>query len=221
MRNYIALQSFEWGSGDKEPVAQTEFEVRVTDGVQRFRKYPDGKKEYDQAPNPRWGDWVLPADEWSNLPKMVGTEYRLKVHQSAGVLVNNEQMKVFQYYASIEDNLCHFQAVEDYGLFTTSETVAVACYGEVWTDKDANIMRISEHLDLSDKLKAYRGWEESQVVVTYGWLKRMDEPPRLVPLTIFTEAGRKKHIEWCHGVFTNYRVFRSQHIFSSRADRSE
>ena len=192
IRNFIAVQSFEWGKGDDESVAEAEFQVRVIDGVQRFRRHPDGKKEYEEMPEPRWNDWVLPADEWSKLPKMVGTEFRLKVHQAADVVVNKQRMKVFQYYASVEDNLCPFAPIDDYGLFTISETVAVACYGEVWTDEDTNIIRMSEHLDLSDKLKAYRGWEECQVVLTYGWLKRADEPPRLVPLTVFTEARYKK-----------------------------
>ncbi len=210
MRNFTAVQSFAWGSGDKEPAAQAEYEVRVIDGVQRFFAEPDGTKELEEVPYPRQNGWVLPADEWSKLPKMVGTEFRLKVHQAADVVVNEQRMKVFQYYASVEDNLCPFAPVEDFGFFTISKTVAVACYGEAWTDEDANIIRMSEHLELSDKLKAYRGWEEYQVVLTYGWLKRADEPPRLVPLTIFTEARYKKHIYWCRGAFMNYQVFDSR-----------
>src|SRR5436309_687837 len=207
MRNFIAVQSFAWGSGDKEPAAQAEYEVRVIDGVQRFRMYPDGKKDLEEVPYPRLNGWALPADEWSTLPTMVGTELRLKVHQAADVLVNEQRMKVFQYYASVEDNLCPFTSVEDFGFLTTSKSVAVASYGAVWTDEDTNIIRMSEHLELSDKLKAYRGWEDYQAVLTYGWLKRANESARRVPLTIFTEARYKKHICWCRGHFTNYRVF--------------
>src|SRR6266851_4478997 len=183
------------------------YEVSVIDGVQRFFAEPDGTKELEEVPYPRQNGWVLPADEWSKLPKMVGTEFRLKVHQAADVVVNEQRMKVFQYYASVEDNLCPFAPVEDFGFFTISKTVAVGCYGEVWTDEDANIIRMSEHLELSDKLKAYRGWEDCQVVLTYGWLRRANEPPRLVPLTIFTEARYKKHVYWCRGHFTDYQVF--------------
>jgi hypothetical protein len=50
MRNFIAVQGFAWGSGDKEPAAQAEYEVRVIDGVQRFRIFPDGKKEFEVRP---------------------------------------------------------------------------------------------------------------------------------------------------------------------------
>jgi hypothetical protein len=210
MRNFIAVQGFAWGSGDKEPSAEAAYEVRVIDGVQRFRSYPDGKKQLEEAPYPRQNGWVLPADEWSTLPMMVGTEFRLKVHQASDQVVNEQRMKVFQYYASVEDNLCPFEPVEDYGLFTINKTVAVACYGEVWTDEDTNIIRISEHLELSDKLKAYRGWEDCQVVLTYGWAKIADEPPRRVPLTIFTEARYRKHVYWCRGQFTDYRLFTSR-----------
>jgi hypothetical protein len=207
MRNFIAVQSFAWGSGDKEPAAEASYEVRVIDGVQRFRRYPDDKKELEEVPYPRLSGWVLPADEWSQLPKMVGTEFRLKVNQAADAVVNERQIKVFQYYASVEDNLCPFAPIEDFLFFTVNKSVAVACYGEVWMDEDTNIIRMSEHLELSDKLKAYRGWEDYHAVLTYGWLKIANEPPRLVPLTIFTEARHKKHIYWCRGYFTDYHVF--------------
>jgi hypothetical protein len=210
MRNFIAVQSFDWGSGDKEPAAQAEYEVRVIEGAERFREYPDGDKELEEVPYPRLNGWVRPSDEWSKLPKMVGTEFRLRVRQATDVVVNGQRMKVFQYYASVEDNLCPFEPVNDYGLFTISKIVPVACYGEVWTDENTNIIRMSEHLELSDKLKAYRGWEDSQVVLTYGWAKLADEPPRLVPLTIFTEARNKKHLYWCRGQFTDYQLFASR-----------
>ena len=210
MRNLIAVQSFAWGSGDKEPATRAEYQVRDIDGLQRFREYPDGSKELQQPPYPRLNGWVLSADEWSKLPKMVGTEFRLKVRQATDVVANEQRTKVFQYYASVEDNLCPFEPVDDYGLFTIRKIVAVACFGEVWTDENTNIIRISEHLDLSDKMKAYRGWQDAHVVLTYGWAKLADEPPRLVPLTIFTEARDKKHLYWCRGQFTDYQLFSSR-----------
>ena len=116
-------------------------------------------------------------------------------------------MRIFQYHASVEDNLCPFEPVEDFGLFRISKIVAVACYGEVWTDEDTNILRISENLDLSNKLKAYRGWEECQIVITYGWLNQKSEGPRLVPLTILSRCRDRKHVYWCRGQFTDYRMF--------------
>ena len=211
MRNYIAVQSYEWGSGEKEPAAEAEYEVRVIDGVQRFREYPEGKKELEEVLWPRLNGFVNSSDDWTKLPKMVGTEFQLKVQQAPDVVVNQQRMKVFQYYASVEDNLCGFRPIVDFGFFTISKSVETACYGEVWTDKETNIVRISEHLELSDKLKAYRGWEESQVVLTYGWLRRVHEPPRLVPLTTFVQSRhKKKEVYWCRGQFTNYQKFGSE-----------
>ncbi|HZQ68217.1 MAG TPA: hypothetical protein VFA68_06840, partial [Terriglobales bacterium] len=207
MRNFIAVQSFAWGSGNQDPRAEAEYEVQVIDGSQRFREYPDGKKELEQPPYPHLSGWVLPSDQWSTLPKMVGTEYRLKIRQAADAVVRNKRFKVFQYYASAEDNLCPFAPVEDFGFFSVTKTVAVACYGEVWTDEGTNIVRISENLDLSEKRKDYRGWESYQIVLTYGWVQRTKENSWLVPLTIFTEAREKKHVYWCRGQFTGYQMF--------------
>ncbi len=210
MLNFIAVQTFAWGSGNKAPAAEAAYEVRVLDGYQRFREYPDGKKESEEIPHPRLNRWVIPADEWSELPRLVGTDFRLKVHEAPDAVVNKQGIKVFQYYSSVEDNLCPFAPVEDFGFFTITKLVPVACYGEVWTDEDANIIRMSEHLELSDELKAYRGWKELQVVLTYGWLQRKDETPRLVPLTITTQAERGKRVYWCRGRFVDYQVFSSQ-----------
>lgn len=207
IRNFIAVQTYAWGTGDKEPYVEAAYEVRVIDGAQQFRSFPDGKKDLDEVPSPHSSAWVVPADEWSSLPKMVGTDFRLKVRQAPDVVMNERHVKVFQYYASVEDNLCPFEPVEDFVFFTRSKTVAVACYGEVWTDQEMNILRISERLDLSEKLQAFRGWQDYYVIVTYGWLTLADETPWLVPLTIFTQARNKKRTYWCRGNFTDYRLF--------------
>ncbi len=204
MRNFIAVQSFAWGSGDKEPAAQAEYQVQVIDGVQRFREYPDGKKELQDVPFPPLNTVMVPGGEWSELSEMVGTELRLKIHQAADVVVNERRMKVFQYRADLEDGLCRFKSVSDFVFFAVNKIVTVGCYGEVWTDEDTNILRMSEHYELPGKWKDYQG------VVTYGWLQRKNETPRLIPLTIYTQAEINRKVYWCRGVFTNYRVFGSR-----------
>lgn len=210
IRNLIAVQNMAWGSDDRQPEALAAYEIRVVDGFQTFRSYPDGKTELKEVPLPRLRGWALPADEWSQLPKMVGTEYRLKIREAPDAVVNERRLKVFQYYASVEDNLCPFEPVEDFGLFTVGKVVAVACYGEVWTDDDMNILRMSERLDLSKRLGAYRGWQNYGAVLTYGWLNWAKEPPRLIPLTFLAEASDKKHVYWCRGHFSDYRAFSSK-----------
>lgn len=204
MRNFIAVQTFAWGSGDREAAAQAAYEVRIIDGYQRFRLYPDGKKELQDVPSPLLNRLIVPGGEWSELPEIVGTELRLKVQQAPDTVVNERRMKVFQYSASVEDGICMWRTVSDFGFYVRNKDATVACYGEVWTDEDMNIIRMSEHYELPGKWKDYRA------VITYGWLKRADEPPRLIPLTISTQAEYKKHIYWCRGQFTDYQVFSSR-----------
>ena len=162
MRNFIAVRTFAWGSGDKRPAAVSAYEVRVLYGQQRFRAYPDGKKELQDVPFPPLNAGVVPGGEWSELPGMVGTELRLKIHQAADVLVNEWRMKVFQYWAGPEDGICRWKSNFDFGFFVVNKIVTVACYGEVWTDENANILRMSEDYELPGK------WKDYQAVVTYG-----------------------------------------------------
>jgi hypothetical protein len=63
---------------------------------------------------------------------------------------------------------------------------------------------MSEHYELHDS------WKDYQAVVTYGWLHRASDPPRLIPLTISTQAQSKKKLYWCRGRFTDYRIFSSR-----------
>ena len=206
MRNLVAVQTFAWGSGTNDvPLAVAEYEVRVLDGFQRFREYPDGKKELQDVPFPTVDTVVVPGGEWSELPQMVGTALHLKIHQAADSVVNGRSIRVFQYIAESEDDICMFKSVLDLLFGDRSKTVSAPCYGEVWTDEGFNILRISLHLELPGK------WRDYESVVTYGWLQRTDEAPQLVPLTISTQAKFKKKLYWCRGLFTNY------HIFTSRA----
>jgi hypothetical protein len=114
------------------------------DGHQRFRAYPDGKKELQDVPFPPVNTVMVPVGEWSDLPGMVGTKLRLKIRQAADVL---------------------------------------------------------EHYELSGK------WKDYQAVVTYGWLQRANESPRLIPLSISTQAHFNKKLYWRRGRFTAYKVF--------------
>jgi hypothetical protein len=204
MRNLIAVQTFAWGSGDKAPTMESAYEVRVLDGFQRFREYPDGKRELRDVPFPPLNTAMVPGGEWSELPELVGTELRLKIHRAADAEVNGQRMKVFQYWAGTEDGVCRWKSNLDLGFFAISKIATVACYGEVWTDEDFNVLRMSEHYELPGKWKDYRA------VVTYGWLRRSDDAPRLIPLTISTQAEYNKRIFWCRGQFTDYQVFSSR-----------
>ncbi|HKW65061.1 MAG TPA: serine protease [Candidatus Acidoferrum sp.] len=204
MRNFVAVQTFSWGRGDQPPAAMAEYEVQVLEGFQRFREYPGGKEEMRDVPFPPINIVVNPGGEWSELPQMVGSETHLKIHQAADKAVNGRHVSVFQYVADVEDGVCVFKSVRDYGFFEASKIVTIPCHGEVWTDENMNILRISQHLELPGK------WQDYQSVVNYGWIRLADNTPRLVPMTISTQAEFKNKIYWCRGLFTNYRIFDSQ-----------
>jgi Trypsin-like peptidase domain len=204
MRNLIAVQRLAWGSGGKEAAARAAYEVRVIDGAQKFREYPEGKAELDEIPLPPLSHSIVPALEWSELPEMVGKQLHLKVHQAADAVVNEKKLKIFQYGASIEDGACGFTYVNDHILFKSSKTVRTGCYGEVWTDEDMNIVRMSEHYELPGERKIYH------VVVTYGLLARPGEAPRTIPMTIAAKTEDKSRVDWCRGQFTDYQIFGSQ-----------
>lgn len=205
MQNFIAVQTFAWGKGEREPSAVAAYEVRVIDGNERLREYPNGKRELQDSPLPPLWRALSTGNEWAALPEMVGTKLKLRIHQAADAFVNKQQLvKVFQYRAEAEDGACQFLEIRDYLYFVTNSLYTVSCYGEVWTDKEMNILRMSEHLDLPGM------WKNSRTVVTYGWLTRPDEAPQLVPLTIATQADYKRSTYWCRGKFTDYKKYTSQ-----------
>jgi hypothetical protein len=189
-----------------------EYEVQVLEGFQRFREYPDGKKELQSVPFPPVNTMVVPGGEWSELPQMVGSELHLKIHQAANTVVNGRHVKVFQYAADVEDGVCVFKSVRDYGFFETSKVVTIPCHGEVWADENLDILRISQHLELPGK------WQDYHSVVNYGWIRLADNTPRLVPLTISTQAEFKNKAYWCRGLFTDYRMFSSRTQIMSAAN---
>ena len=214
MDNFIAIGSFDWGQDNYEPdVVGDEYELRVIDGEQRFRKYPDGKKELKRLPIEHFlggGSGYL-VDEWADLLRMVGTEYRLKIHRAPDAILDGRPMKVFQYYADSEDQVCSFDAFDDYLFFVAwSKTYYVPCYGEVWTDQDINIIRMSENLDLSAHVRAFKGFSADQVVLTYGILKKPHRPPQIVPWTFIAQARQGKHVYWNRGFFRDYQEFNAK-----------
>lgn len=206
MRNYIAVQTYVWGAGsaNNRPSAAAAYEVRVVEGSQTWREYPDGKKERSVPPIPNIPAGISPGDDWSTLPDLVGTKLGFRIHQAPDVVVHNRRLKVFQYEASAEDSACAVTSVYDFELFSISKTRAFPSYGEVWTDEDTNILRISEHCVRSGN------WGLLHEVVTYGWLRLKDNSQHLVPIAIAAQTDYKKKVYWCRGQFVNYREFVSR-----------
>lgn len=209
MRNFIAVEKYWWGKGNDEPQFQAEYEVRVVDGEQRFRAYPDGRKQLTEVAEPRVNTWVTTANEWAELPEMVGSEYKLKIRRVEDADMEGKPIKVFQYRASVEDNLCPLRSITDYGLFRRHRDFKPGCYGEAWLDADWHIVRISVNEEEPDHKRGFDGWVDNRTVITYGPTRIDDQHTEWTPLTIYRQAVTGKKLYWCRGTFSNYRLFGS------------
>ncbi len=97
---------------------------------------------------------------------MVGTELNLRIRQAPDAVVGGRTIRVFQYAANVEDKVCSFRSVVNYGFFQRTSAKFYNCHGEVWTDESGFILRISEAIDLSGP------WYRWQGVMTYAWLEK-------------------------------------------------
>ena len=213
MRNFTATETLAWGHDNAEPEATDAYETLIVDGVQRWRRQGN-KKFYDNVPFPLLeGSSLVSGAEWSELPRMVGTELNLKIHQAPDAVVDGRTVHVFQYAANVEDKVCAFRSPMNYGFSIT--TKFYDCHGEVWMNESGIILRISEAMDLTGQWRNF--WE----VMTYGWLEK-DGTHYLVPVTIATQAERKKTY-WCRALFTDYEMFgvKSRLVLPSAAEQAQ
>lgn len=205
MRNFIAVQSFEWGKGDRSniPAAIAQFEVRVIDGYQKFREYPDGTKEFQDVPFPApLNTAISTGGEWAEMPDLVGNNLKLRINHAPDITMNGETFQVFQWRGEVEDGICKFKTITDVVFMSYSKIDTLNCYGEVWTDKDLNLVRASENYKLIGRWKNYHG------VVTFGVVTIGDHRVR-VPMTIATQAEYRSKFYWCQGIFSDYHEFAS------------
>jgi len=55
-------------------------------------------------------------------------------------------------------------------------------------------LKIRQAADVLENYELSGRWKDYQAVVTYGWLQRADESPRLIPLSISTQAHFNKKL---------------------------
>jgi len=214
MSNFTATETFAWGRDNREPEATGAYETLILYGRQRWRSQGD-KKFYDNVPFPSLNGFIVSSTEWAGLPRMIGTELNLKIHQAPDAVVDGRAVHVFQYAANIEDRVCLYRSVMDYGFFQRSTTKFYDCRGEVWMDESGFILRISEALELSGP------WFNWWGVMTYGSLEK-DGTQYLVPVTITTQAEHTKTY-WCRGLFTDYEMFgvRARLVLAAEPERTQ
>jgi hypothetical protein len=214
IRNFTATETFAWGRDSREPELADAYETLILDGWQRWRRQGNNRF-YDNVPFPPLNSSIVSGAEWSELPRMVGTELGLKIHQAPDAVVGGRTVHVFQYAADVEDRVCLFQSVMNYGFFQRSIAKYYDCHGEVWMDESGIILRISQALDLSGQW--FRWWG----VITYGWLEK-DGTQYLVPVTIMTQAEHNKTY-WCRGLFTDYEMFgvKSRLVLQNKPEQAQ
>jgi Trypsin-like peptidase domain len=213
MSDFIAVQTYVWGSGADHVEAADAYEIEVRNGYQQYREYPDGKK-WRWAPEIPGGPvaGITPVDDWSTLPLYIGTKVEVKIREAPPANIDDHSIRVFQYAGSSEDEPCRTENVDDFLLFSIHKTVDSAPYGEVWTDEHENILRMSLHCQDHGS-----GWGNSETIVAYGWLTKPGVERRLVPVSIVYKASRKKKLYWCRGQFVHYREFASRARMLSEA----
>jgi hypothetical protein len=205
LKNFVAVQTLSSGGGIS-PFASTR-EISVVDGQLTFRKYPDGERTGPPHPPHGYsllGAWIGAGSEWSDLPTRVGTNLELKIERVEDRKIGGHTIRVFHYYAALEDHVCENGETTDFLIFWRTRSVPVACSGEVWTDEDTNILRISETLPHPTWTSA---WSDLRAVVLYGWLKQPGEDSKVAPVSIFMTIAYEGSLYWCEGQFMNYRVF--------------
>lgn len=206
MRDFIAVQTFIWGSGNDHAEASDAYEVEVRDGSQKYREYYGGKKWRSDPPIPAGpSTGVTTGDDWSSLPLYIGTKTGVKIREAPEASLDGHRIRIFQFRGSAEDDPCETENVLDFAFFRIHKYWDATPYGEVWTDQHENIMRISLYCEDHGW-----GWRTGETIVTYGWLRKPGVEPRLVPVTIVLEAKNKKKLYWCRGQFVDYREFASQ-----------
>ena len=214
MRNFTATETFAWGRDNREPEVTDAYETLIVDGWQRWRRQGNNKF-YDNVPFPPLNGSIVSGAEWSELPRMVGTELNLKIHRAPDAVMGGRTVHVFQYAANVEDSVCSFRSVMNYALFHRSMEKFYDCHGEVWMDESGIILRISQALDLSGPW--YRWWG----VMTYGLLVK-DGTQYRVPVTIMTQAEHNKTY-WCRGLFTDYEMFgvKSRLVLQNKPEQAQ
>lgn len=193
MANFVALQTLTLSDN-----AVWQHQVRVVDGQQTFTR-ADGT-ELKELPLPHLG--IVPGSEWRDLPQMVGSNLRLPLRYLGERTENRQTVKVFEYTATQEDRVCWIRVKR--GWLMRVWKGAVPCRGEVWTDSDFNILRITQEMTLPRESTL----ERTKIIVLYGWLRHESLTERLVPVAIQLRA------EGAHGwalessaTFSAYRVF--------------
>jgi hypothetical protein len=190
LQNFVALETLTF-----EDQAVWEHEIQVTDGTLHFRT-PQGEVLND-LPFPRRG--VVPGDEWHTFAAML-TDRNLAIKPLDSVIIAGQPVLRFGYYATEESSVCSARTQRNKLVWMGT----VPCFGEVWTTKDFDVLRITQEMSLPPQSNAQR----FRIMVRYGQL-----PIGIVPASMNLEVHTLEGELLRSTVsFSRYRRFQSQSV---------
>ena len=164
-------------------------EIRIVAGRQIFKSFKDARERTERLP-PLNGTFF--GSLWYDLLRTIGTKTSVRIEPKGHMLIGKQSLQVFQFEASPEDDVCSLKVLNSYGFgITATRVYRTACRGEIWTDASANILRISEQLDVPPD----SGWSNLSLAILYGWILGPDGAQRLVPYSAAERItqGRAEH----------------------------
>ncbi len=189
--------------GGNAPEVTAQYQLRMVAGSQTFTM--DGK-EMQELPCPKGNAYDIGSD-WSEFPNMLRNKLKLRIQQVDDLYLEGwGRAKVFRYEASAEDKVEQIKYCTNYGLgFHTEKIISVPVRGEVWTDDDMNILRVTQELLAPPSM----GWVNLHDTVLYGWLESPNGDRRLVPTNIISRGeltdDHKEYSTLCR--ITDYHRF--------------
>ena len=203
-------------TGGREPETAVQYKLRMLSGQQTFTM---SGKELPQLPCPK-ENGVSFGSGWSDFPTMVGNNLKLRIQQVDDLAVKGwGTVKVFRYEGSPEDKVASINYCTNYGFnIHTEKLISVAVRGEVWTDEDLNILRITQELLTPPSM----GWVEFRSSVMYGWLEFPKGGRELVPTNMMTrtETTDDHQIYFSICRFTDYHQFAVEVVLGGQHSRT-
>src|SRR3954469_20034550 len=150
-------------------------------------------------PTPK-GPSIVPGSEWRDLPQTVGSNRHLPLHYLGERIENGLRLKVFYFEAAAEDKICAARVKK----FWKDWIGTVPCHGEVWTDSELNIFRISEQMEMPPQ----SGVQSCSITILYGWLRHERLAATLVPASLhMISTMRDRGVLESSAMFSGYYQF--------------
>ena len=193
--NLAALETLRFKAANQRQELVWMHELSVVSDRLVFRSIDDGQQS-DKIEFPRRRA-VIPGAEWRELPRMVGGEPKLRFEEVGMRAVEGHRFRIFRYQAAAEDGVCFIRYRQGNVLSAHDDHFQVACRGEVWTDSELNIVRITQELEIPKGKTAMR---VLQLSMLYGWFDR-----ELVPVDMLVRATIAGRPCTAQAHFSNYR----------------